>query len=292
MIDMKGVIDTHIHAGPELFTRIGDGAEIARRARDAGLRAVAYKAHHESTVGRAHYIRQMVDGIEVFGGICLNDYVGGINPMAVYASLKMGGKFVWMPTMHSAYHIEVFGKGSYGIKSMTVDGEAGGAGIVITKPDGSLCPEIVEIVDMVAEYDAIIGTSHLYPHEIEALVDLAVSKGAKIMITHPYHFPREPFEWYKKLTDKGAYLEITAVTAFPMAIHQGRGITLEESKRLIELCGADKCVIASDAGQPFNPWPHEALRLYATQLSNVGVEDADLKTMMIDNPSRLLGLDF
>jgi hypothetical protein len=291
MIDMNGVVDTHIHAGPELFRRIGDGVEIAALCREAGLRAVAFKAHHESTVGWVHYIRQMIDGIHIFGGICLNEYVGGINPAAVLCALKMGGKFVWMPTMHAAYHIEVFGKGTYGIRSMTVEGETGNTGIRILEPDGNLCQEIVEIVDMVVEHNAIIGTCHLYPQEIEALVDLATSKGAKIMITHPYHFPREPFEWYKGLTDKGAYLEITAVTAFPMAIHQGRGITLEQSKELIELCGADKCIMASDAGQPFNPWPHEALRLYATLLSNVGVEDSVLKTIMVDNPSRLLGID-
>jgi hypothetical protein len=87
-----------------------------KQAAAAGMEALVFKSHCESTVARAFYVNQVVPNIKLFGGIALNSYVGGLNPSAVEATLVAGGKEVWMPGIDSAHHVEVFGRaGSYEI---------------------------------------------------------------------------------------------------------------------------------------------------------------------------------
>src|SRR5699024_1686519 len=107
--------DMHVHSHPDMFPRLTDDLEVAIAARDAGLRAIVYKCHHESTVTRAYFTRSLVPGLEVYGGIVLNSYVGYVNPAAVDAALQLGGKVVWMPTADAAYHAKIHGStGNYG----------------------------------------------------------------------------------------------------------------------------------------------------------------------------------
>ena len=116
LIDVAGAIDMHCHPFPDLFPRLADDIDIAIAARDAGLKALMLKCHHESTVSRAYLIQRIVPGIRVFGGVVLNSYVGGINPAAVEAALRLGGKEVWMPTIDAGYHAEVHGgTGGYAV---------------------------------------------------------------------------------------------------------------------------------------------------------------------------------
>ena len=86
MITLEGAYDIHVHAAPELFPRIGDAVDFARAARAAGMAGLVFKAHHESTVTRAYHTALQVPGIELYGGIVLNEFVGGVNPPAVAAS--------------------------------------------------------------------------------------------------------------------------------------------------------------------------------------------------------------
>jgi len=109
LIDVHGAVDLHCHPFPDLFPRVADDLEIVIAARDAGLKAIMMKCHNESTVSRAYFMNRMVPGIRVYGGIVLNRYVGAINPAAVEAALRLGGKAVWMPTIDAGYHAQVHG---------------------------------------------------------------------------------------------------------------------------------------------------------------------------------------
>src|SRR5256885_13833012 len=109
LVDVAGAVDLHCHPYPDLFPRLADDFDIVRAARDAGRKAILLKCHHENTVSRAYLVQRVIPGIRVFGGIVLNYYVGGINPAAVEASLRLGGKEVWMPTVDAGYHAEIHG---------------------------------------------------------------------------------------------------------------------------------------------------------------------------------------
>ncbi len=42
-----------------------------------------------------------VDGIDVYGGVCCDHEIGGLNPAAVETALGLGGRIVWLPTLSS-----------------------------------------------------------------------------------------------------------------------------------------------------------------------------------------------
>ena len=215
LVDVTGAVDLHCHPFPDLFPRLADDFNIVRAARDAGMKAILLKCHHENTVSRAYLVQRVIPGIRVFGGIVLNYYVGGINPAAVEASLRLGGKEVWMPTVDSGYHAEVHGgTGGY-------DNQQGGRrqaeGIWVEDKEGKLRPEVKEVLELVAQHGAILGTSHLAPREIVALVREARSVGVeKIVITHPYfRVPNLDLDTLEEVARMGAMPEFGYCTVSP-----------------------------------------------------------------------------
>lgn len=110
---MTGAIDLHIHASYEVPPRRQNMLEVARDAAAAGMRAVVFKSKDTSTVDSARLVSTLFDGVGVYGGVTLDASVGGINPLAVYSALEMGGKIVWMPSFDSAWTIKKASSVSY-----------------------------------------------------------------------------------------------------------------------------------------------------------------------------------
>ena len=290
MFDIAGAIDIHVHAGPELFTRLGDAFDIARRARDAGMAGIVLKCHHESTAARAYFTRRVVEGFDVWGGITLNQFVGGINPVAVAAALDSGAKFVWMPTMHADHHIKLMGAGTYGVPTMTISkGATITEGITVLGPDGELTAETKQIIQMVALRDAVLCTAHLSEVEIAAVVTACGEYGAKCVVTHAF-FPRHTIEFLAGMADLGAIIELSAVVAYPMARHLMPGMSLAMARDLVKAVGAQRMVISTDSGQIHNPWPADILRAFLNSMIAVGISADDLRYMVVDQPRKLLGL--
>src|ERR1700726_3080431 len=106
---LSGVIDIHAHSDPDSNARSIDAIDLARLAKERGMRGLVLKNHYESTAALAYVVRKEVPGIEVFGGIDLNRSVGGINTAAVerMVLMKCGwGKVVWMPTFDNENQVK------------------------------------------------------------------------------------------------------------------------------------------------------------------------------------------
>jgi hypothetical protein len=283
---MSGAIDLHCHPYPDLFPRLADDFEVVEAARDAGLRAIVLKCHHESTVSRAYLVGKVAVGIEVFGGIVLNSYVGYLNPAAVEAALRLGGKVVWLPTIDAGYHAEVHGTaGGYD----TQGGGRSGSGVWVLDEAGKLKPEVLEIFELVAEHDAILGTCHLSPREILAIVRAATErKIQKVVVTHPFfRVPNLDLDTLAELAAMGAYPEFGYCTVSP-AWHYA---TPEKVAHAIARVGASRCLLVSDTGQRHNPLPSEALRVFAQTLFEKGVSESDVAKMIKENPADLLDIN-
>ena len=95
---LDGAIDLHVHCAPDVRPRKTDALELARAARDAGMRALLLKNHESPTMALAHVTQQVTPGLRVFGGLVLNYAVGGLNPAAVESAIRGGAKQIWMPT--------------------------------------------------------------------------------------------------------------------------------------------------------------------------------------------------
>ena len=133
-----------------------DDIELTHAASRAGMSAVLLKSHHTLTSDRARLAEKHVSGIHVFGGLVLNDAVGGLNATAVEAALEMSAREIWMPTLTAANHLQFFG----------VEGK----GITILDESGSIKTIVLEILEMIAQEGGILGTGHLSVEEILILV--------------------------------------------------------------------------------------------------------------------------
>jgi len=286
---LHGAIDLHQHSAPSLFERITDDLGLATEARLRGMRGVLVKAHEQDTTGRAFLVRKQVPGVEVFGGIVLNWVAGGLNPYAVEASIKLGARMVWMPTLSAQHHIDFFGGSHFG-RSMVTKAPLRAArhGIRILNDHGELTAETREILGLIAEADICLSTGHLSPHEITLLVREAKNTGVrKILVTHPdLNLSGISTEVQKALAAEGALLEKDLITMMPA----WQSISLEEMAKSIREVGPRHCVLGTDFGQLHHPSPAEGLRIFIQMLLERGITAEEIHTMVAENPARLLGL--
>ena len=90
-ISLEGVVDLHVHAGPDSRPRSVSDLEAARGAKDAGMRAILLKNHFTMTADRAALAMEQVENLEIFGGVVLNRAVGAtLAPFLPLLSLGRG----------------------------------------------------------------------------------------------------------------------------------------------------------------------------------------------------------
>ena len=287
---LKGAIDLHVHSGPDLYPRIQDHFELARSAREAGLRALVIKCHNFPTAADALMVRKEVPGIDVFGSINLNLHVGGLNPIAVEAAIKYDARQVWFPTVDSMNHAALVGGevGQHG-KGLAV---AGGLSeytrehprLHILGGDGALLPEAHEILRMIAKANVILNPGHISFGEMEHLLPAARAAGVrKVLVDHPF-FSKISLERQEKLVAAGALINYTAAELLP----RWWRASVEDFAGGIRRIGVANTVISSDAGQVHNPPPVEALRITVQLLLEEGFSEAEVRTMLHTNPAKLL----
>lgn len=271
---LEGFIDMHIHTAPDIRERCCDDIEAARAAKREGLRAILIKSHVTSTADRAALAETYVGGIRVFGGLVLNVQVGGLNPAAVEAALKMGAKQIWFPTF-SARH------------QLRQEGKAGG--IAIFAEDGTIRSEVYEIVDLIRQANAILATGHLSVEEIVTLVSLARERGlSKIVVTHPEApFIRMPTALQADLSRKGAFFERCYVNTTQVVDDP---VTIQEIALSIRLVGIESTILSTDFGLASLPHPVDGLREYLSRLAAEGFRDRELIRMASENPALLLDI--
>lgn len=290
MIDVGGAVDLHVHSFPCVIPRLADDRQVVQAAADAGMKAIMLKSHHESTVSRAYLLKDEFPDIKIFGGVVLNNFVGGVNPAAAEVALRLGAREVWMPTMDSHHHIEAHGgRGKYDVQEAADNSFFWGDPIQILDADGKLTEATLVVLELIAKYDAILGTAHLSLAEIKVLVPEARKRGVqKILITHPFFKVPAGIdeEVLKELASHGAISEFGFCTVSPMWAYA----SIERTKVAMDALGYDNCVIMSDAGQTHNPIAPEALRLYAQGLYEKGVKQSDIERLMVRTPSALLGI--
>jgi hypothetical protein len=269
---LVGAVDLHVHSAPDVDKRRFDDLELARAAKDAGVGAVLIKSHQNSTVERAWLVSQCVPGIRVYGGLVLNETVGGLNPAAVRLALELGARQVWMPTRsarnHRQYHDQP-------------------GGITILDEQGKLLPAVEEILVALAASDCILGTGHLSPQETSVLIEAAQKLGvSKILVTHPEWGPTyHSWEAQKELATRGG---VFFERCFVSTTHLCGCVPFETIERAIIETGVERTILSTDLGQPETPPPAEGLRLYAERLRSTGFSVDQIRTMMQANPERLL----
>jgi hypothetical protein len=274
---LAGVIDMHCHSGPDSAPRPIDAIDLARMAKQLGMRGLVLKNHYESTAALAYVVRKVVPGIEVFGGIDLNLSVGGINPAAVERMTMMTGgwgRLVWMPTFDSENAVR------YAKENRP---------FVPVSRAGELLPEVKQVIGWIAKHDLVLATGHSTAPECLMLVREGKRQGARHMVvTHammaPIHMNSGQM---REAAGLGAYIEFV----YNGLIGSYKEFEFADYAKAIRAVGPASCILASDMGQPANPLHPDALRAFFAGLRKAGLTDAEIDRMSKENPARLLGLD-
>jgi hypothetical protein len=286
---LKGGIDIHVHGYPEALVDTGwDFAWEAKRAYDAGMRAIVCKSMHSDTAPMTYFVQQILDQyakeedeaphpFNAYGGVVLNWSVGGLNPIAVETSAKLGAKIIWLPSHDAAHHMKVLEEDTKGVE--VLDGN-----------DRPL-PQLVEIFKIAAKYDIILDLNHTGTKERFVMTEEAQKYGVKkILLTHPqWSVNRMSVEQMAEISKMGAYIGLFLYSAVP---HFNNPVCdRTEVLRIIEKVGPEKCVMGTDFGSMLNPPPVEGMKLYIRLLLAMGISEEDIHTMLVTNGSKLLGID-
>lgn len=282
---LEGSIDIHIHSAPDVYPRLLNDVELALSAKENGMRAILLKNHYFETASRAQIASDVAD-FPVFGGIALNLSNGGLNKHAVKMALKLGAKQVWMPTVHSQYFV----KNKDHVANLATEIGADVEGVSLVNEDGSLRDELYGIFDLIREAGAILATGHVTKEEAKIAVREAAKRGVgKIIVTHPAAtFVHYSVDDMREILDLGAsFLEHTWNDVTRQVSHP---LEIPVLFDVIKSIGAQHCIMSTDAGQWLNPPAAQQMGIYIKEALKSGIPAQDIRTMVTDNPAKILGI--
>jgi hypothetical protein len=280
-LNLKGAIDFHVHSSPDSVPRSIDADDLARLAKESGMRGLVLKNHWESTAALAYMVRKEVPGIEIFGGITMDLSNGGINLEAVKRMIMMKGgwgRVVWLPTIDAENDWKRRKTGPF---------------VPIAK-DGQLLPNVIELIDFIAQHHQMVfETGHISAEEVLLVVHEAHQRGVThIVVTHAmYYLENMSIPQMQQAARDGAYLEFDADGPFvgPQPRH-----TIAEYAEAIRQVGAQSCILATNFGTIHNPpfaLHPQGMLDFMEALHKEGISVADINRMAKTNPALALGLE-
>jgi hypothetical protein len=280
-LNLKGAIDFHVHSSPDSVPRSIDADDLARLAKESGMRGLVLKNHWESTAALAYIVRKEVPGIEIFGGITMDLSNGGINLEAVKRMIMMKGgwgRVVWLPTIDAENDWKRRKVGPF---------------VPIAK-DGQLLPNVIELIDFIAQHHQMVfETGHISAEEVLLVVHEAHQRGVThIVVTHAmYYLENMSIPQMQQAARDGAYLEFDADGPFvgPQPRH-----TIAEYAEAIRQVGPEFCILATNFGTIHNPpfaLHPQGMLDFMEALHKEGISVADINRMAKTNPALALGLE-
>jgi hypothetical protein len=286
----KGSVDMHVHANPHPLREVNnDAIELARQARSAGMKAMVIKCNWFPTSGSAYLINKIVENFHVFGGIVLNNTVGGMNVNAIKSIIPYGdgtkgrySKMVWMPTFSSCANVKYDKRPSTDSVPVVVNGK--------------LVPGVEEILNLIAENNIVLATGHISSDEALPLVAEAKRKGVrKILVTHPDNIvPNISVDDQKEMANMGAYIEYCFCQCTPYyTAKYNHSVSPKQIVEEIKQIGAERCVMSTDFGADpgTNAPPIVGMQMYIGAMLELGITMEEVEIMIKRNPSRLLDLE-
>ena len=278
---LTGIIDMHIHYAPDIRQRKLDDLQLMEAAVERGVRAIVIKSHMVPTADRATLVNKIRQekypnsDFQMFGSLVMNLAVGGINPWAVEASIKLGAKEIFLPTMTAENHCKKENKEHY----------------VSVVKNRKIVEPLKDVFNLVRDYDVALGTGHISPSEIFTVVEAARDAGVKkIIVTHPeFHIVGMSLEEEARIVkDYDVLLE--KVYAQPI----GGGVykkNLPDNVAHMKEIGCEHFIVSTDGGQMQNPEWYNTIAEYIDYLYDSGFSQEEIDVMTKKNPGKMLGIE-
>jgi hypothetical protein len=282
---IKGLIDFHTHAAPDVFGRAVDDEELAALAAAREMEAIVFKNHVALTADRAWLARKRVPGVKVFGGIVLNGAVGGLNPQAVEWMWRMQGGYgrvVWFPTFDADHHVRRAGTAP--------------AGIGVVDAHGQVLPAVRAILKICARQRLVVHTGHASAAQALALIAAAREEGCdRIVVTHAqFDVVGMTEAQMKEAAALGAKIELCALLLLvgpdaPLEwMRHATRVPAPVTAACVRAVGARHFVLGTDLGQTGNPTPPDGLQMLVAGLMAEGISRGDIDIMGRAVPGALL----
>lgn len=284
---VKNAWDIHVHASPSLFPRWGDAVDLASECSKHSMAGFVLKYHHGSSVEVASIANKNFGDIKIYGGVTLNYGVGGLNPYAVDTAVALGGKVVWLPTIHAVNHENTMGVLG-GFKFQKSDTRIRiNSGISVVNDQGAIKEELKDILDLISGRSVVLATGHVSVQEIYKVQKYIMNEGLEIplLINHALFRTTELSEQQiNELANENTWFETVYLTVSPVA----DAVPIKKVAGIIGNTSDAQWIIASDSGQINNIKSPQALSTYAKMLVDEGIEEQRVLRMLRDEPKSLL----
>jgi hypothetical protein len=281
---LADAVDLHVHTAPDLVERFESDVALARDVREAGMEGVVVKSHVVPTAGRVDLVNEAVGDELLYGGVACNGTVGGLNRDAVETALELGADIVWLPTAWSANHATQAREA--GVERFVGQRVPGPDEEIPVARDGEVTEATRTVVDLVAEYDAVVGTGHATPAEIETVAAACADAGVDCLVNHPcFRVVDVSLDRQERLADLGAIMEYCAYS-----VGSTEGHDIDRVAEAIDRVGPRNAVLATDYGQAENP-PVPGLREFAEAVVEAGIPRETVRRCLSETPTTLLGCD-
>jgi hypothetical protein len=282
---LQDAYDIHVHCAPDVIPRAQDLDELAEQAHQAGMAGVLLKDHTAPTVGRAHALNCLrPKGPRFLSALVLNPPVGALNPFAVEAALRQGADVICMPTYAAKHQIDVLGPDGF---SPAYPRPEGFEGIAVLDEAREIDAEVLEILDLIAQHDAVLATGHVSTEEVFALLKAVQLYGIRrVVVTHASHaVPAMSVAEQRQATAYGAFIEHCLM---PIIVSGPGAIAVEEIRDQIRAVGVEHVILSSDLGQVDNGPVVAGFARCLGKLIAAGLTEDEIRVMIVDNPKKLL----
>ena len=159
--------------------------------------------------------------------------------------------------------------------------------IYILDDNERLTPEMEEIIRLVKESDAVLASGHISTQEGYALAERCKEVGCKLLFVGvSTDMPDYPIQAQKEWAGEHVFMEHVygAITDL-----LNRPTRIEVVVDQIRAVGAERCVIATDAGSMKLPPQVDSMKDFLVRLYEAGITEEAIDLTTKRNPRVLLG---
>lgn len=282
---LQGAVDLYVHAKPDLLARRLDDIALATELKKDGLGAALHRHHFAPTAERAR-LASDATGFELYGALLLNGTAGGLEPRVVELALRMGARWVSLPSLSARRYQAGDNDNPYSRNAVRVAGT-----VPVVDDEGNLLPELHDIFDLVASNDVVLSLGYIDFAEAMAAVQAARRhKVSRIVATNPASIMGLSLA---EMTELIAFPQVTfefAASSARSFLGGAPALPPRDLVGLVRRFGVERCALSSDSGHAGAPTTYRLLSAVCTDLAAEGLTTAELRALVRDNPSRLIGL--
>ncbi len=285
-----GAVDSHVHCCPHINQRTVTLFDAVRAASRAGLAGLGLMDVFANTSGLAALAQLELGhlGVDVFGGVILEPYAGGLSPRAVQTALRMGygsggARFVSLPCHHTAFVARSENRSPAYVET------------TLSIPErGELPDPLPEIIDLCVEADVVFNLGHLSGPETVRVAEAAVRRGCRRMLAPAGYLT---IEEARAIAIAGCMLEysffvFSHATDIPQTMidaekHRFARADFCRALTVVQTVGPENVVLSSDSGALVLPPPVEAFREFVMMFASSGLGIEAIRRMIAENPASL-----